>query len=199
MSAPDRFIAWCKQEQASLQQQLELLEASKVLTGEDRGSGWLDTTTESKKRTKARLAELTSLLSEAGAAMVSKPANETISPDTTKKSDTTIKKVEGASSPRGEMGQKYLVAGKRLSMRLWIDEPGGKLKTPTIRDYETVGYVISGSARLDLEGQTLNLNAGDSWLVPAGAMHQYTVIQPFTAIEATAPPAEVHGRDAPAG
>ena len=197
MSAPDRFIAWCKQEQASLQQQLELLEASKVLTGEDRGSGWLDTTTESKKRTKARLAELTSLLSEAGAAMVSKPANETISPDTTKKSDTTIKKVEGASSPRGEMGQKYLVAGKRLSMRLWIDEPGGKLKTPTIRDYETVGYVISGSARLDLEGQTLNLNAGDSWLVPAGAMHQYTVIQPFTAIEATAPPAEVHGRDEP--
>jgi quercetin dioxygenase-like cupin family protein len=197
MSAADRFIAWCKQEQASLQQQLELLEASKVLTGEDRGSGWLDTTTESKKRTKARLAELTSLLSEAGAAMVSKPANETISPDTTKKSDTTIKKVEGASSPRGEMGQKYLVAGKRLSMRLWIDEPGGKLKTPTIRDYETVGYVISGSARLDLEGQTLNLNAGDSWLVPAGAMHQYTVIQPFTAIEATAPPAEVHGRDAP--
>ena len=197
MSAPDRFIAWCKQEQASLQQQLELLEASKVLTGEDRGSGWLDTTTESKKRTKARLAELTSLLSEAGAAMVSKPANETISSDTTKKSDTTIKKVEAASSPRGEMGQKYLVAGKRLSMRLWIDEPGGKLKTPTIRDYETVGYVISGSARLDLEGQTLNLNAGDSWLVPAGAMHQYTVIQPFTAIEATAPPAEVHGRDAP--
>ena len=111
--------------------------------------------------------------------------------------DTTIKKVEAGSSPRGEMGQKYLVAGKRLSMRLWIDEPGGKLKTPTTRDYETVGYVISGSARLDLEGQTLNLNAGDSWLVPAGAMHQYTVIQPFTAIEATAPPAEVHGRDAP--
>ena len=53
MSAPDQFIAWCKQEQASLQQQLELLEASKVLTGEDRGSGWSDTTTESKKRTKA--------------------------------------------------------------------------------------------------------------------------------------------------
>ena len=168
-----------------------------MLTGEDRGSGWSDTTTESKKRTKARLAELTSLLSEAGAAMVSRPANELISSDTTKKSDTTIKKVEAASSPRGEMGQKYLVAGKRLSMRLWIDEPGGKLKTPTTRDYETVGYVISGSARLDVEGQTLNLNAGDSWLVPAGAMHQYTVIQPFTAIEATAPPAEVHGRDAP--
>jgi quercetin dioxygenase-like cupin family protein len=49
-----------------------------------------------------------------------------------------------------------------------------------------------------LEGQTLNLKVGDSWLVPAGAMHQCTIIEHFTAVEATAPPAEVHGRDAPA-
>ena len=55
MSAPDQFIAWCKQEQASLQQQLELLEASKVLTGEDRGSGWVNTSAESKTRVKERL------------------------------------------------------------------------------------------------------------------------------------------------
>ena len=112
--------------------------------------------------------------------------------------DKTIKKVEADTSPRGEMGQKYLVADNRVSMRLWIEEPESKFKHPTSRDYETVGYVISGSARLDLEGQTLNLKAGDSWLVPAGAMHQYTIMQPFTAIEATAPPAEVHGRDEPA-
>jgi quercetin dioxygenase-like cupin family protein len=112
--------------------------------------------------------------------------------------DTTIKKVEADTSPKGEMGQRYLVAGKRVSMRLWIDEPGGKLKAPTSREYETVGYVISGSAKLELEGQTLNLKRGDSWLVPAGAMHQYTIIEPFTAVEATAPPAEVHGRDTPA-
>jgi quercetin dioxygenase-like cupin family protein len=109
--------------------------------------------------------------------------------------DTTIKKVEAAHSPQGEMGQRYLVAGKRVSMRLWVEEPGGKLKAPTSREYETVGYVISGSATLVLEGQTLNLKCGDSWLVPAGATHQYTIIEPFTAIEATAPPAEVHGRD----
>jgi quercetin dioxygenase-like cupin family protein len=109
--------------------------------------------------------------------------------------DTTIKKVESGSSPQGDMGQRYLVAGKRVSMRLWVLEPGGELKAATAREYETVGYVISGSARLDLEGQTLNLKAGDAWLVPAGAMHQYTILEPFTAVEATAPPAEVHGRD----
>ena len=53
--------------------------------------------------------------------------------------DTTIKKVEAGTSPRGEMGQKYLVAGKRVSMRLWVQEPEGKLKGPTKREYETVG------------------------------------------------------------
>ena len=109
--------------------------------------------------------------------------------------DSTIKKVETASSPRGEMGQKYLVAGKRVSMRLWVLEPGSKVEAATSREYETVGYVISGRAKLDLEGQTLNLKAGDSWLVPAGATHEYTIIEPFTAVEATAPPAEVHGPD----
>jgi len=111
--------------------------------------------------------------------------------------DTTIKKVESGSSPQGEMGQKYLVAGKRVSMRLWVQESGDKTKSPTKRDYETVGFVISGSARLDLEGQTLHLKAGDSWLVPAGATHQYTILESFTAV-ATAPPADVHGRDGPA-
>jgi quercetin dioxygenase-like cupin family protein len=113
--------------------------------------------------------------------------------------DTTIKKVEAGSSPRGEMGQKYLVAGKRVSMRLWSDEAGGKLKVPSARNYETVGYVISGHAKLELESQTLDLKAGDSWLVPAGAVHRYTIVEPFTAVEATAPPAEVHGRDEPQG
>jgi hypothetical protein len=71
-SAPGRFIAWCKQEQASIQQQLELMETGKVLIGENRGSGWVDTTAESIERGKARLLELESLLTESGPATVSK-------------------------------------------------------------------------------------------------------------------------------
>src|ERR1700674_1250913 len=114
-------------------------------------------------------------------------AKSIIEPRRTVMADTTIRKVEAGSSPRGEMGQQYLVAGQRVSMRLWVQEPGGKLKTPTTREYETVGYVISGSARLDLEGQTLNLKAGDSWLVPAGAMHQYTIIETMVAIRRPEP------------
>jgi hypothetical protein len=73
MAAPDRFIAWCKQEQASIEQQLELMQSAKVRTGEDIGAGWIDTTKESIERAKARLAELNDLLTEAGTATVVKP------------------------------------------------------------------------------------------------------------------------------
>ena len=109
--------------------------------------------------------------------------------------DTTVKKVSAAYSPIGDMGQKYLASGKQVSMRLWVAEPTGGAKAPSVRDYETVGYVIAGRAELDLEGQTVMLEAGDSWLVPPGAEHRYAILKPFTAIEATAPPAQVHGRD----
>ena len=64
-------------------------------------------------------------------------------------------------------------------------------------DYETVGYVISGSAKLDLEGQTLNLNLKiPGWCRPEQCTSTHHPA--LTAIEATAPPAEVHGRDEPA-
>lgn len=111
--------------------------------------------------------------------------------------DTTVKKVSADRAPAGEMGQKYLVSGRRVSMRLWQSEPGDAAKPPSRRDYETVGYVIQGRAELHLEGQTLILEPGDSWLVPPDAEHSYSILERFTAIEATAPPAQVHGRDAP--
>jgi hypothetical protein len=73
VAAPDRFIAWCKQEQASIEQQLELMESGKVRIGEDIGAGWIDTTAESIERAKARFAELNDLLTEDGKATVVKP------------------------------------------------------------------------------------------------------------------------------
>ncbi|CAA9348688.1 MAG: hypothetical protein AVDCRST_MAG90-2306 [uncultured Microvirga sp.] len=109
--------------------------------------------------------------------------------------DTTVMKVSSGASPQGDMGQVYLASGKRVSMRMWRDEEPNADKTPTSRDYETVGYVISGRAILHLEGQTIRLEPGDSWLVPPGAEHAYEILESFTAVEATSPPAQVHGRD----
>jgi quercetin dioxygenase-like cupin family protein len=109
--------------------------------------------------------------------------------------DTTIKKIDSRTSPRGEEGQLYLASGKRVSMRLWQDEPTSSPQRSSRRDYETVGFVIGGRAELELEGQSVLLEAGDSWLVPMGAAHSYRILETFTAVEATAPPAQIHGRE----
>lgn len=110
-------------------------------------------------------------------------------------SDTSVKKVDSAHSPKGEMGQKYLASGKSISMRLWEDEQPGEAKEPTQREYETVGYVIKGRAELHIEGQMLLLETGNSWVVPKGASHTYKILESFTAVEATSPPSQVHGRE----
>ncbi|HSG49048.1 MAG TPA: hypothetical protein VLA43_14600 [Longimicrobiales bacterium] len=62
------------------------------------------------------------------------------------------------------------------------------------------GFPRNGSERaaraeLRLEGQTLILEPGDCWVVPRNTRHSYTVPEPFTAVEATSPPARIQGRD----
>jgi quercetin dioxygenase-like cupin family protein len=109
--------------------------------------------------------------------------------------DTTVKKVVSEHSPRGEMGQTYLVTGKALSLRLWQQVEPGETKPERSREYETAGYVIAGRAELHLEGQVIHLDPGDSWLVPQGASHTYKILETFTALEATAPPGHLHDRD----
>lgn len=110
-------------------------------------------------------------------------------------SDKSVKKVDAAYSPKGEMGQKYLASGKTVSMRLWEDEQPGEAKPAVQREYETVGYAIKGRAELHIEGQMVLLEPGSSWVVPKGASHTYKILESFTAVEATSPPAQVHGRD----
>ncbi|OUL29529.1 cupin [Nostoc sp. T09] len=110
-------------------------------------------------------------------------------------SDTSVKKVDSTHSPKGKLGQKYLASGKTVAMRLWENEQPSEDKPPTSREYETVGYVINGRAELHIEGQTILLEPGDSWVVPKGSNHTYKILEAFTAVEATSPPAQVHGRD----
>lgn len=115
--------------------------------------------------------------------------------------DTSVVKLDSSRSPRGAMGERYLASGIRVSMRLWDAEPATSESearaTESARDYEVVGYVVSGRAMLHVEGQVVSLDPGSSYVVPRGARHYYHVLEAFTAIEATSPPGQVHGRDAP--
>ncbi|MGE0755546.1 MAG: cupin domain-containing protein [Pirellulaceae bacterium] len=109
--------------------------------------------------------------------------------------DKSVTKVSARTAPKGEMGQKYLASGIRVSMRLWEKEPPVSATGASVRDYEIVGYVLEGRAELELEGQQLLLEPGDCWVIPRGARHSYCILETFTAIEATSPPAQVHARD----
>lgn len=108
--------------------------------------------------------------------------------------DTSVTKVASSHSPRGPHGEVYLASGVRTGMRLWQREQPGD-GPETARPYETVGYVVEGKAELHVEGQVVRLEPGDSWVVNAGVRHKYRVLEAFTAIEATSPPAHVRGRD----
>ena len=110
-------------------------------------------------------------------------------------SDTTITKVDSAFSPKGKSGEKYLASGKSISMRMWDEGPTPGKSENVARDYEVVGFVLDGHADLEIEGQTIHLEAGNSWVVPKGAHHTYTIKEHFKAVEATSPPYQVHGRE----
>ena len=102
--------------------------------------------------------------------------------------DTSVTKIDSTTSPRGKDGEVQLAAGEQIAMRMWRDEEPGEPKPETTRAYETVGYVVSGRAELQVEGHTVLLEPGNSYVVPKGTRHTYRITERFTAVEATAPP-----------
>lgn len=108
-----------------------------------------------------------------------------------------VQKIESERSEAGSLGQRYLACGKTVSMRLWDKMLPGERCDSSGRDYETVGFVVEGTAKLEVEGRVTMLTPGDSWLVPKGASHSYEILETFTAIEATSPPSQLRRRDEP--
>lgn len=104
--------------------------------------------------------------------------------------------ISTSQAESGDMGQQYLVTGKQVALRRW-EEPACEFGELRSREYETVGYVLSGSLELDFDGESVKLRSGDSWLVPKGANHRYRILDNLVAIEATSPPARFNERDSP--
>ena len=124
-------------------------------------------------------------------------SNQTTVEEESVSEEHNVDKVSNEQSSQGRMGQRYLASGEAVSMRMWENEQPGEPKPEAAREYETVGYVLAGRAELHLEGEVVELATGDSWTVPRGATHTYKILEPFTAVEATSPPAEVGNRDEP--
>ncbi|MGB7327605.1 MAG: cupin domain-containing protein [Rubripirellula sp.] len=117
--------------------------------------------------------------------------------DLNKEPNMDIPQITSKSDAKsGAMGQQYLATGKQVALRRWEEAPCD-FSDPTCRDYETVGYMLEGVLKLDLDGETVTLRTGDSWLVPQGAQHRYRINERIIAIEATSPPARFNDRDEP--
>ena len=53
--------------------------------------------------------------------------------------------------------------------------------------HEQVGYVASGRVRFEIDGEERELHAGDSYLVPGGASHEVTALEPSVCIDVFSP------------
>ena len=100
---------------------------------------------------------------------------------------TKVSAKQAVTGPHGEIG---LARGERIGLRMWRNEEPNSDKPMTRSEHETVGYVVTGRAELIVGGETVTLAPGDSYLVPAGAEHTYRILETFTAVEATSPPAK---------
>ena len=53
--------------------------------------------------------------------------------------------------------------------------------------HEQVGYVASGRVRFEIDGEVRELRSGDSYLVPGGASHEVTALEPSVCIDVFSP------------
>ena len=100
----------------------------------------------------------------------------------------TIEKMNAGEAQAGSHGEALLMQNAQMALREWNEGPTNKTDDHA-QDYETLGYVIDGEAKLHSGETTLHLTKGDSWRVPKGVMHHYEVEESFRAVEVTSPPA----------
>lgn len=95
--------------------------------------------------------------------------------------------VRGEHAPHGERGEKLLVNGKQMAMRLWEHEEVGT-KTPNHSNtYEYVAYVVEGRLRITIDEHSFEVQRGDSYCVPAETPYSLEVLEPAMVVEATSP------------
>ncbi len=95
--------------------------------------------------------------------------------------------VRGAHAQAGERGEKLLVNGEQMAMRLWEREAAGTTKPDHKNAYEYVAYIIEGAIRVRVDGHSFEVRQGDSYCIPANTIYSLEVLEEATVVEATSP------------
>lgn len=96
--------------------------------------------------------------------------------------------VSGDQAKSGKGGEKLLVMGQHMAMRLWEREPAGTKKPEHTNPYEYVAYVLDGALRVTIKGHSFDVGRGDSYCVPADTPYSLEILEDATVVEATTPP-----------
>ena len=103
----------------------------------------------------------------------------------------TAEEIAEGKLPETDEAKEIMASGEDVGLRIWRNEEPGTNKETHTSPYETVGYVLEGKAELHLEDKIIELSEGNSYLVPKDAEHTYKIIETFSAVEATSPPAHL--------
>ncbi|MBO6585100.1 MAG: cupin domain-containing protein [Gracilimonas sp.] len=104
----------------------------------------------------------------------------------------TAEEVAEGKLNEAEVVKEIMASGEDVGLRIWREEEPDADKEFHTNSYETVGYVLKGKAELHLENdQVVELTEGNSYLVPKETEHTYKIIETFSAVEATSPPAHL--------
>ena len=96
-----------------------------------------------------------------------------------------IKTVEGVPI-QGEVTMKPLMAGDEMVM-LELRYPKGAGSPLHAHDHESLCYVVKGTVRAVVEGETHTLQAGDACRHPRGVAHGIEALTDATVLEVKSP------------
>ena len=97
--------------------------------------------------------------------------------------------------PKKDIGQEILLQiianGENLNAVHW-NIPDGAVVPRHNHPQEQFGYVIAGALLVIIEGyDTYTVNAGDSYVIPSNAFHEFKAIGQTEAIDVFSPPRDL--------
>jgi len=85
--------------------------------------------------------------------------------------------------------RRTLTAGDRMMLIEVTLVPGTVVPMHT-HPHEQTGYVVSGRMRLQIGDEALDLDPGDAYMIPGGAEHEATALEPLVIVDVFSPPRE---------
>ena len=92
--------------------------------------------------------------------------------------------------PAGEGVQRKVLSHSGQLMICEITLEGGSVIAAHAHPHEQITYIISGSCRYTVGGETKEVGTGDSVLIPGNVMHSIVVLETMKVIDVFSPARE---------